>query len=798
MSIPRHQRTLIVSAVVTAGTLLAVHSLGGACFAGDSSCCEAWGGPGCDDPVCQAAVCDIDGFCCAIEWDSICASEAHGICFTLCSIACDTTCPSGSVAEIEACGEDLNGGCNARGTPSSCCSAGTAPGCDDLGCAKAVCAIDSFCCTSIWDASCAEQAHLLCGALCAISDEVQPIACDVPVCGTFAAENGIRDTDWYSFTVSSTSAYTWSVSAGVSVTLAIVNDGCPPFYYGLTSSSGCPSELSACLEPGEYRAFVAPDLYQGLPCGSGEANHYVATLHCGGACVPLSCGDARVGDCCSVSPLPYCQDASCCETVCAVDVFCCSLAWDVACVSEANALCPGLCSVPCDLSCPEGSHVELEQCGEDTNGGCNSAGGSGSTCCTPWGGQGCDDLACQTAVCEHDPVCCEILWDETCVAQANELCGTLCASHVPYESISCGTTVCGTMWADGGSHDSDWYAFTLSEPAVVTWTVTTLNPVKVAFYTAECPPSILNLAINAGCPFELTQCLGAGNYVAMIEPLFISGLPCGTGDGNRYLATLTCGPECVPLVCGGATAGDCCVGHEGPFCNDADCCALVCEFDPWCCISVWDEFCALDAAGLCAACVFDPPANDGCEGASSLADGSQPFTTQGATGLTNVPESCGFVDWVSIFNDVWFRYDATATGTVTVSVCNSASFDTRLAVFEGSCAEPTIVGCNDDAKSCAALTSEVTFAATCGTTYLIVLGAYNEGVTGVGTISVTPSGTCGQPCITDLSGDGLTGGADLAILLGAWGETGVAADFNGGGVDASDLAVLLGAWGPCP
>ncbi|NDC10374.1 MAG: hypothetical protein EBZ75_13750 [Oxalobacteraceae bacterium] len=44
-------------------------------------------------------------------------------------------------------------------------------------------------------------------------------------------------------------------------------------------------------------------------------------------------------------------------------------------------------------------------------------------------------------------------------------------------------------------------------------------------------------------------------------------------------------------------------------------------------------------------------------------------------------------------------------------------------------------------------------------------------------------------------------GADLAIVLGAWGPCpGVCpADFNGDGVvDGSDLAVVLGAWGPCP
>ena len=48
----------------------------------------------------------------------------------------------------------------------------------------------------------------------------------------------------------------------------------------------------------------------------------------------------------------------------------------------------------------------------------------------------------------------------------------------------------------------------------------------------------------------------------------------------------------------------------------------------------------------------------------------------------------------------------------------------------------------------------------------------------------------------DLTGDGVVDGADLGILLGAWGSSGPAGDVNGdGSVDGSDLGLLLGAWG---
>lgn len=54
---------------------------------------------------------------------------------------------------------------------------------------------------------------------------------------------------------------------------------------------------------------------------------------------------------------------------------------------------------------------------------------------------------------------------------------------------------------------------------------------------------------------------------------------------------------------------------------------------------------------------------------------------------------------------------------------------------------------------------------------------------------------CG-PCAADLNNDGVVGGQDLTVMLGAWGTA--AADVNGDGVtDGQDLTVLLSAWGPC-
>jgi 3-phytase/alkaline phosphatase D len=58
-----------------------------------------------------------------------------------------------------------------------------------------------------------------------------------------------------------------------------------------------------------------------------------------------------------------------------------------------------------------------------------------------------------------------------------------------------------------------------------------------------------------------------------------------------------------------------------------------------------------------------------------------------------------------------------------------------------------------------------------------------------------------RPCVADLSGDGLTDGTDLGLLLGEWGPCGAgdcAADLNlDGFVNGTDLGLLLGEWGSC-
>jgi hypothetical protein len=197
--------------------------------------------------------------------------------------------------------------------------------------------------------------------------------------------------------------------------------------------------------------------------------------------------------------------------------------------------------------------------------------------------------------------------------------------------------------------------------------------------------------------------------------------------------------------------------------------------------------------------LYRPLDNDECSALSvppEIFNGETPFTTIGAT--EGVPDD-GCPQFVSPGLDVWFRYEATCNGTLTVSTCNDASFNTKLAVYEGCgivCTTSSLLACNDNASGCGG-TSRVEIDAVAGQCYRIRLGSSGD-VSGVGVLSVDCA-----PCIDkDLDGDGTVGASDLAILLGAWTSgapcVGPACDADLNGdllINAADLAILLGEWG---
>ena len=136
-----------------------------------------------------------------------------------------------------------------------------------------------------------------------------------------------------------------------------------------------------------------------------------------------------------------------------------------------------------------------------------------------------------------------------------------------------------------------------------------------------------------------------------------------------------------------------------------------------------------------------PSSKDDCENAQPIGDVKDlAFDTTDAT--FDGPGFC------MISPNIWYCYTATCTGDVTVSLAGS-SYDTMLAVYEGCDCYPALddlVQCNDDAGN--TYQSEITFAATAGSRYLIEIGGYAT-ETGEGILNISCEGI-GVPNKPDL------------------------------------------------
>lgn len=165
---------------------------------------------------------------------------------------------------------------------------------------------------------------------------------------------------------------------------------------------------------------------------------------------------------------------------------------------------------------------------------------------------------------------------------------------------------------------------------------------------------------------------------------------------------------------------------------------------------------------LVMSCTHD---NDECSGALEIFDGTNDYSNVGATD-SSTPWTCGG----TASHDVWFYYQAIRTGDVSIDTCSGTSFDTKIAVYDGSC-QGTELACNDD--TCG-LQSRVTFATTAGSRYYVRVGGYN-GREGNFRLTVRSPGNYCEQAITlqpgtnapfDLygataSGQGVNSGVDL-------------------------------------
>jgi hypothetical protein len=254
--------------------------------------CFSEHGPFCDDTDCCNSVCSEDPFCCDNSWDGICVNEAF--------VAC------------AGCGSSSSGSCYQTHGPA----------CNDEECCLTVCNADDFCCIVEWDSICVDEATTMCAS------------CGNPNSGSCFASHA---------------------------TPFCADEACCDYICSIDSFCCDSAWDSICAD---------------------EATE-ACTPHCGG---PLT------DSCFSTHDEPFCNDETCCNSVCALDPFCCDTAWDGLCVDEAFSECGG--------------------CGDSSSGSCFEA----------HSGIGCDNFDCCETICTLDLFCCTVEWDGICASEAASNC----------------------------------------------------------------------------------------------------------------------------------------------------------------------------------------------------------------------------------------------------------------------------------------------------------------------------------------------------------------------------------------
>lgn len=200
--------------------------------------------------------------------------------------------------------------------------------------------------------------------------------------------------------------------------------------------------------------------------------------------------------------------------------------------------------------------------------------------------------------------------------------------------------------------------------------------------------------------------------------------------------------------------------------------------------------------------VGELPYPDECETAQPVQNGTWEFSTLEATNSVDPynDDQCSDSLLGVMSRDVWFRYEACASGSMTVSTCDIVDFDTDIVVYQGDCENMTQVACNGDTSGCSGYSSILTMEVYDGSSYLIRVGGWGANSMGGGNLLIDgPEGDCVIPCTGDINNDGSVAVSDLLLVIDQWGQAGGSADVNGDGiVDVSDLLAIVGNWGPCP
>ncbi|MEE9553680.1 MAG: hypothetical protein V3W18_05230 [candidate division Zixibacteria bacterium] len=116
-----------------------------------------------------------------------------------------------------------------------------------------------------------------------------------------------------------------------------------------------------------------------------------------------------------------------------------------------------------------------------------------------------------------------------------------------FEPIQCGTTICGTAWADGGLRDTDWYVLTVIESGMLIFSGEAEFTFELAIVVPGSPDPCVGFAVVAigqaaeGEIITIQAPVNPGEVWIRARDSGFDSNPCG-GDDDDYYITIDCLP----------------------------------------------------------------------------------------------------------------------------------------------------------------------------------------------------------------------------------------------------------------
>jgi len=261
-------------------------------------------------------------------------------------------------------------------------------------------------------------------------------------------------------------------------------------------------------------------------------------------------------------------------------------------------------------------------------------GNATSDCCVVHAPPGCDDTACQTAVCAIDATCCSNTWSQVCQGYAASECVDVCPFgddfvSVPNDSISAPEIL------DEGGATTKIFARTITLSTGINVLESTVLEAPAAGYALVVANATLSLnhisGIQTGIRFGVSKSNSALPPQQQLNTALPTSLPTGVHlrpvsthalfsvpkgfttfyaladwySGANFTATdVQLSAVFVPSSYGDVPdpTSDCCVANGSAGCDTMVCESTVCSIDTFCCDTEWDSICAGYADEVCVVC----------------------------------------------------------------------------------------------------------------------------------------------------------------------------------------------------